>query len=827
METITRDTLSLNSQARDKQSAIREAGALLVKAGYIEPGYIASLEKREAVANTFLGTGVAIPHGMVDDRHLIKHTGVAVLQLRKPIQWNDGQDVHLVVAIAAQSDEHIEMLRRLTRLMQQPGAIDAIVNTNDPQAVIGALSGNAVAAVPEPTETPPWPADATVEWTLDYPNGLHARPATRWMETARRFTSEIRIWRDREFADAKALTSLLALGARHGSALRIAARGADARSAVDTLAEVARSLSAEEKEAAERARANALAARRVQPLWKPEGAETPVIGLAASPGLAIGKLVMHRKDALKIEDAPGDVVLDGEAIERALLAVRNELKELETDAAKRLGKAEAEIFAAHQELLNDPALVRDAFTGVMRGHGAAWSWQRAVNVQSDKLSQLGDATLAARALDLRDIGEQVLMKLLGVARTRQTLTEPSILVAEDLTPSDTLHLDTRMIAGLAIASGGPTSHTAILARTLGLPAIVGAGPGVLQVEAGGQAVIDGSTGYLHTKLDAADLARAQAAVAKQREETEKLRAQRYEPALTRDGHRVEIAANITSAKQAAAAVEAGAEGVGLMRTEFLFLERDTAPDEDEQFAVYRDSIAALGGRPLIIRTLDIGGDKQVPYLALPHEENPFLGVRGARLLLQRQDLLYTQLRAIYRAAAGGPVKIMFPMVTHVGEVEALREHCERARHQVNGPKLPIGIMVEVPAVAVMADRFAPVVDFFSIGTNDLTQYVLAIDRQHPELAVQADSLHPAVLALIDATVRASKPHGTWVGVCGGLAGDPLGAKILTGIGVDELSMSAQDISGVKAALRNETLFAMKELARRALAARNADEVRAL
>ena len=235
----------------------------------------------------------------------------------------------------------------------------------------------------------------------------------------------------------------------------------------------------------------------------------------------------------------------------------------------------------------------------------------------------------------------------------------------------------------------------------------------------------------------------------------------------------------------------------------------------------------LGGRTLIIRALDVGGDKKAPYLKLPAEENPYLGVRGARLLLIRQDLLYTQLRALYRAAAHGPIRIMFPMVTHISEVEALRTHCERARAQVKGPQLKIGIMVEVPAVALMAEKFAPLVDFFSVGTNDLTQYTLAIDRQHPELATQADSLHPAVLDLIARTVRAAKRHGTWVGVCGGLAGDPLGARILTGLGVDELSMSAQDIAAIKAALRADSFGAMQELARRALAAGSAQEVRAL
>lgn len=519
-------------------------------------------------------------------------------------------------------------------------------------------------------------------------------------------------------------------------------------------------------------------------------------------------------------DSPGDVIADGEALEASLLAISQELQTLEAQTRTRLGAAEAAIFAAHRELIADAQLLRDALANILRGHGAAWSWQYALQAQVEKLQAVADPLLAARALDLRDVGERVLAHMLGIERHCQTLSQPSILVAEDLTPSDTLQLDMKFVVGLAISSGGPTSHTAILARTLGLPAVVAAGSALLAAPEGQLAVIDGGLGAVYLEVSQADQDAAAAVIARQLASRNALRESRYLPATTTDGHTVEVAANVANAKQASVAIEAGAEGVGLMRTEFLFLERNSAPDEEEQYRVYRDMTEAMGGRTLIIRALDIGGDKKVPYLNLPKEENPFLGVRGARLLLIRQDLLYTQLRALYRAAAHGPIRIMFPMVTHTAEIEALRTHCERARAQVNGPQLKIGIMVEVPAVAVMAEKFAPLVDFFSVGTNDLTQYTLAIDRQHPELAAQADSLHPAVLDLIARTVAAAKKHGTWVGVCGGLAGDPLGARILTGLGVDELSMSAQDVAAVKATLRGDSYAAMQLLAQRALAAGN-------
>ena len=557
-------------------------------------------------------------------------------------------------------------------------------------------------------------------------------------------------------------------------------------------------------------------------------------GVAASPGLAIGKIVRHETNAIVVEDVFTNAMDEGTALEAALNSVAAELTDTEAETKRRLGAGEAAIFAAQRELLADPTLLRAAIGEIMRGHGAAWSWKKVLDARVDQQRQLPDPLLAARALDLKDAGERVIAVLLGLERRAIVLREPSILVAEDLTPSDTLQLDMRYVVGLAISSGGPTSHTAILARTLGLPALVAAGPSLLQIECGNsgtEAVIDGTAGRLYLGCTTADLETARAAIRTQGVRNEAMRANRDLPATTADGHTISVFANVANAKQAADALEAGAEGVGLMRTEFLFLERESAPSEDEQYAVYRDTLAALGGRPLIIRTLDIGGDKQVSYLDLPHEENPFLGVRGARLLLAQPELLRTQLRALYRAATHGPdlgqLSIMFPMVTELAEVAALRAECEQVRAALNAPIVPLGIMVEVPAVAVMADRFAQQVDFFSIGTNDLTQYVLAMDRQHPQLAAQADPLNPAVLALIGITAKAANAAGIHVGVCGGLAGDPLGARILTGLGVNELSMSAQDVAAVKTVIRAETLSAMQQLAQRALAAGSAAEVRAL
>jgi phosphoenolpyruvate-protein phosphotransferase len=358
--------------------------------------------------------------------------------------------------------------------------------------------------------------------------------------------------------------------------------------------------------------------------------------------------------------------------------------------------------------------------------------------------------------------------------------------------------------------------------------LVAAGDAVLDVAEGATAILDGVGGRLWLEPNATAIVsaheRIKAEAARRALESE----DRAAPAVTTDGQRIEIAANVNTPDQATLALELGAESVGLMRTEFLFLERSSAPNEDEQTEIYARMLDALGGRPLIVRALDIGGDKQVAYLNLPHEANPFLGLRGARLLLRRPDLMEPQLRALYRAAKrGGKLSIMFPMITSLQEIVVLRAACERIRAELAAPNVPLGVMVEVPSAAILADLLAPHVDFFSIGTNDLTQYTLAIDRQHPDLAVEADSLHPAVLRLVAATVKGAAAHGRWVGVCGGLAGDPFGACLLAGLGVNELSMAPRDVPTVKARLRSASFADLQRLAAEALACDTADRVRAL
>ncbi len=823
---ICAERIRLQQRATDKTGAIRAAGRLLADTGCIDPAYIDSLLRRETVANTFLGHGVAIPHGMGEDRHLIHRTGIAVLQFPDGLEWHPGQTTHLVFAIAAQSDEHITLLRRLTRLLNDDARLRQLFSTQRAEDIVAALSQDAAAPA---AGAPGGDLAEHLTLTLDYPSGLHARPAAQWVETARRFAARVQVRHGAETADAKNLVALLQLGLAAGAELTLSAEGPDALAALEALQHTIRNLTAQERAQATRD-TQAARTRQVARGWQP-AADLPAIGgIGASPGLAIGTVHVMQPGISAVPDHPVPLAAGGDLLDRALAGTRAELAALARDTATRLGDAEAGIFKAQAELLGDTDLMTLTCQTMVEGHGVAWSWHHAVERLAERLAALGNPLLAARAADLRDVGRRVLGHLDPALRgAAQTLPDgPCILVAQDLSPSDTAALDTRRIAGIVTAQGGPTSHTAILTRTLGIPAVVAAGPAVLDVASGTQAIVDGVGGQLYLDPDAASIASANDWLREEAARAQREQAERGLPARTRDGHTVEIAANVNQPAQAVEAVTLGAEGVGLMRTEFLFLERDHAPDEAEQYDVYAAMLDALGGRPLIVRTLDIGGDKQVPHLDLPKEENPFLGVRGARLLLRRPDLMEPQLRALYRAAGSGrPLSIMFPMITSLDEVIALRAACERIRTELGAPAVPLGIMVEVPSAALQADRLAEHVDFFSIGTNDLTQYTLAIDRQHPDLAAEADSLHPAVLRLIQLTVQGAARHGRWVGVCGGLAGDPFGALLLTGLGVHELSMSPRDIPAVKARLRDAHVRQLTELAGQALACASAEDVRAL
>lgn len=813
---LTSHNIQLHAVARDKEDAIRQAGRVLIDGGYIDAAYVESMLGRELQANTYLGNGISIPHGMGKDRELIHKTGVSVVQFPNGVEWNPGQTVRIVVGIAAKSDEHLEILAALTDVLDDSKTAEMLAKTDDPFDIITGLSRQHDGSAP-PAET--LAGSNHVDVKIQGAAGLHARPATFLVEVANQFTSEIRVQYGTKIANGKALASLLKLGVEGGASIRLIASGADADAALKALAEAVVSGLGEEEEKVPAAATRA---------WVPESSGRAISGVGASPGLAIGRIHQFQAAHIVVKDEPRGPEIEKAQLQNALDLAREQLNSVYDAVKERVGKSEAVIFRAHQALLSDVDLHGEILALIDGGHSAAWAWQHAIEERVADLKNVQDARLAARAADMHDVGQRVLRILAGTEHGEARLPdEPVILVAEDLTPSDSSKLDPKMILGLITVAGGPTSHTAIIARSLGIPAIVGAGAAVLELTGRITCILDGTSGSIYTEPSAAELESARAFQIDMEQQRETEYFTRYQPAMLTDGHRVEVVANIGKAAEAALAVEAGAEGVGLLRTEFLFLERTSPPSEDEQFEAYRTMTRALNGLPLIIRTLDIGGDKVVPYLPQAKEDNPFLGVRGIRLCLRKPELFLPQLRAIYRASVTGPVKIMFPMIATLEDLRAAKEVAELVRAELGVPPVEIGIMVEVPSTVVMAAEFAQEADFFSIGTNDLTQYALAMDRMHPALAKQVDGLHPAVLRLIDQTVRAADAAGKWVGVCGGVAGDPLGALILTGLGVTELSMSIPSIAAVKAHLRSVSRAQARTIARQALACKTADEVHAL
>lgn len=660
--------------------------------------------------------------------------------------------------------------------------------------------------------------------------GLHARPARFLVDLAKQFQSTIHVSNGKKRVNAKSLIAVLTLGVTHGQAIQIEVNGDDEESAAAALvAAVDNHLG--EGPTNGHAPAHATAPTAVAAPTAPTAVAAPpeagvLRGVAAAPGVAVGPVFRFERAQVEIRESFGGVEHEQARLRTAIDEARAQLDALHGEVAQRADASEAAIFGVHREILFDPSLLALVQEAIVAGRSAAEAWQEATAGQAAELAELSDALLAERATDLRDVGERVLRLLTGAAQTAPSMPdEPVVVVAYDLTPSETVAFDPSRVLGFCTAVGGPNAHTAILARALGLPAVVSAGPGVLALEPGTPVILDGAAGTLSVRPGAAIIEAARARQQQERAKREAALQAASEPAVTTDGWRVEVAANIGGLADAKQAAASGAEGVGLLRTEFLFLERTTAPSEDEQFAVYRDIAQALQGRPVIVRTLDIGGDKPLPYLNLPAEDNPFLGERGLRLCLAHPELLRQQLRAILRAASAGPLRIMFPMVSDLEELRTARAMLEELRAELGAPAVEIGIMVEVPSAALMADMLAPEVDFFSIGTNDLTQYTMAMDRTHPTLAAKADGLHPAVLRLIARTAEAAHAAGKWVGVCGELGADPLALPILVGLGVDELSVSVPAIPTVKAQIRSLTHAECKQRAEQALACATAGQVR--
>ncbi len=941
--------IQMGCQATDKQEALALLADALVADGLVAEGYLAGLQAREAQGSTYLGQGIAIPHGTPQTRDQVFHTGVRLIQFPEGVAWGDGQTVYLAIAIAARSDEHLRLLQLLTRALGEGDLSQALREARAPEQILELLQGapqalaldsqliglgvqaedfdeliwhgarllkkagcvgagfannlaqgtplplgnglwwlNSEEAVSRPglafvtpsaslrhgeqavsglfclasageahrqllerlcdllingqggTFTHPTSSRSVLEalggevapdWpslriVLANAHGLHARPAKALSEIAQAFDGDIRVRLDEQAAgvSAKSLSKLLALGARRGQTLIFSAEpgiAADALPAIEAavregLGETVEPLPIETQPLA------ATPVARATPLPAPE-AGARVQAVAASPGIAIGPALLRLVPTLEYAQ-------QGQGREQERARLDQALTQIEADIQRLIDASDEasvrDIFVTHQAMLRDPALREDVDARLAQGLSAEAAWNAEIEAAAQQQEALHDALLAERAADLRDIGRRVLARLCGVEAPREP-DEPYILVMDEVAPSDVASLNRQRVAGILTARGGATAHSAIIARALGIPAVVGAGEGVLALAQGTALLLDGDRGLVRVAPDAQTLEQAQREREANQLRRERAHAERLQPAVTRDGHAVEVVANIGASGETAEAVDLGAEGIGLLRTELVFMDHPQAPDQATQEAEYRRVLDALDGRPLVVRTLDVGGDKPLPYWPMPAEENPFLGVRGIRLSLQAPQLLETQLRALFASADGRALRIMFPMVGQVEEWRAARDMALRLREEIPVADLQLGIMIEVPSAALLAPVLAREVDFFSVGTNDLTQYTLAIDRGHPTLSAQADGLHPSVLRLIGMTVEAAHAHGKWVGVCGELAGDMLAVPLLVGLGVDELSVSARSIALVKARVRELELSHSQTLAREALLLDSAGAVRAL
>ena len=950
MLTLGPDDILLDRHADSWQTALDSAAEALVDAGLVEAEYRDGLHAREAQSSTYLGNAIAIPHGTPESRQHVKQTGVRVLQFPQGIEWHDGQQVYVLVTIAAQNDEHLDILRQLTHVLDREGVAEQLASANaaadvarllskpaleprldadtlcvsfpaqDPQELALAAAArlrqsscvdNAfITAIA--TAQPTWlgkglwlasssqgvnqpalgvatPASSTLESgghpvhalfclaahgdahrpLLDQlmavlesgasdtlltrnsdqllallagetasthtrrvrvlnPHGLHARPAKQLVQAARAQPMAINVRLEEGSAtpvSAASLTKVIGLGARRGQWLMLSAEGDNAEQALESVAATIEAGLGEKVTPFDGGFDAAPLASATQPAVEPLIADTPHTGVAASPGLAIAPVFVIRP--LQFE-YPQHATDTDQQLARLDHAIQEGAAQLQTLVRNAQGGEVADILSMHEEMLADPELHHAATDAIREGRSAEAGWWEAIETAAHAQEMLADRLLAERAADLRDVGRRVLGVLCDV-----TLPEPPdhpyILVMDDIGPSDVARLDTSRVRGLLTVRGGATAHSAILARALGIPAVVGAGQAVMALNNASMLILDGDRGRVTSQPSEERLQRAEQQLLDHQQREADAWESRFEVAQTRDGHRVEVAANLGNTAHAADAVERGAEGVGLLRTEFLFMAHASAPDLDTQIGEYRQAVEALGERPLVARTLDVGGDKPLPYWPVPQEDNPFLGLRGIRLALTQPDVLETQLRALLMASKDHPLRIMLPMIKDIAEFRAVKVIYDRLLHELPASQratdVQLGVMIEVPSSALLAPSLAAEVDFFSVGTNDLTQYTLAIDRGHPELSAQADGLHPAVLRLIEMTVAAAHSQGKWVGVCGELASDAVAIPVLVGLGVDELSVSARQIPLVKARLREFDFAEAQASAQLALAQATSDDVR--
>jgi multiphosphoryl transfer protein len=969
------DCVCLDTVALDKEAALREVAKQLSDAGLVTPEYLEGMLAREEQTSTYLGNGIAIPHGTTTTRDQVLKTGIRLCRFAEGIDWGEGEKVYTAIGIAAKDNEHLALLQQLTRVIGDKQLATTLNQTHDINDIVRILRGEAAASalvftqqqvrlnlplanysetvvtagallrnsgaidtddlpafyaidpyylnegvwlVSQISETGKsaaavvqtqssfslldkpfstliaviandeahWPflnkltqlrmslglkalvqarqardvlelltigpvTGSSIVSTVVNKEGLHARPASNLVKIAKQY--DIDIWIENVSTqslpvNARSVTKLIGLGAQLGHQLKTTANGERCERAIREIAQaiagglgdnvVEEAVIPDEPLPDFPTPVNETFDPPIE-IKQPKAGDV-IAGLCGASGIAFGKASISHEPNFQFEThstAPVEQTL--KRLTDAISAVK---QILDNKLKKTMLSELTEILTMHQELLDDPEILADATHFIDEGASAESGWQQSIDALVVSQRNSSSELFAQRAIDIRDIGNSVLAQLTG-HRPLHNNNEAHILICEDIAPSHMAEMDSAEVLAVVCAGGGTTSHSAILARSLGIPLLVACTEQVLHIQPDTPLIVDCDRGQLTIAPSDATIASARLAKARATQRKDAAMESRFQPATTIDGHTVDVVANLTSSHKAAEAVEQGADGVGLLRTEFIYMEHSQEPSVEIQRQRYKEVLDALDGKPLVIRTMDVGGDKPLPYLPMPKEDNPFLGIRGVRLSLLKPQMLSRQLHAILQALPPilPPVlppilpqatdhtalRIMFPMIADINEWRAVTKIYRQVADQYPDVIVELGMMIEVPSAALLADVFAKEVDFFSIGTNDLTQYCYAIDRGHPQLSSQADPMGPAVLRLIDHTVKAANRSGIWVGVCGELAGNPLGAAILTGLGVRELSMSPTSIALIKSELRALTLTDANALARQALECENAEAVHKL
>lgn len=824
---VSPDQILLDSKVTTKIDVLKLIAENMSTLGLVSGNYLDALTAREEKVSTYLINGVSIPHGVNEAKEQVIRTGVFIVQVPGGVVWNDKGDIaRLIVGIAAKGQDHLSLLQRLTGVVMDQTLADQLATTSNKNDILNALNAES-----QNTSEKQEDFSITAEATVVDTQGMHARPASLISEQAAKYIgTDIRVRNDEKTATAKSMAALLSMGASLGDVLVISAEGPEAEAAVKTLADmINKGLDNDEEETS--ASYHPLTVLSALP---DVSCREKISGSAASPGITMAPAFRLKAGKIKFIELAEDPKAEAKLFSTALSNAAQQLDELKANLQSRAPN-EAAILHAQKQLLQDELVLTDSEKYILQGKTAAWAFNQAIEKQVESLREVENERLRARIADLIDVRDRVLALMVPAASAVVYPTTDFILMAKDLTPSQTAGLNGLKVRGICTELGGPNSHMAILARALGIPAVVGLGDGSLAgIEGGEVIVVDPQASSIYVDPDEATQDNAAKWIAQWEQICKEEGAQKHKVAETLDGRHIDVVCNIANPEDAKLVLENGGEGVGLLRTEFLFESSLSEPTIEEQCNSLKVIIQELGSRQLIVRTADIGGDKPVSWMHIPHEDNPFLGMRGVRLSFKYEDMFRRQLEAIYQAAVwqqettgATGLHIMFPMIGRMSEWNKARDIAESVRMQLDAPRLPLGIMIEVPSAVMVAEHLAKEVDFFSIGSNDLTQYTLAIDRGHPDLCCEADSYHPALVRMIKMTVDAAQAHGKWVGVCGNAAANPNLATLLVGLGVSELSVSPTNVAAVKNIIRAVSYTKLQEKAKKALELESSEAIMAL